>query len=192
MHPFRKYIQSYAPCTDAEWAMIENCLLRQDYPKGSVLLQEGKICRKLYFLESGFLRYYRIKKGQEISQFFTQPPYCFTSQRSFANELPALESIDALEDSVVWEMSKADAYELFSIPNWNTFVRNLIQEVQFFTQQILESLQSETAEERYFRMIEEGSILLEKVPLKHLATYLGIAPQSLSRIRKKYAAQSGT
>ena len=71
----------------------------------------------------------------------------------------------------------------------STFTRKLVQEVQFYTEQILVEIQNDTAEQRYLKMIEEQSILLQKVPLKHLATYLGIAPQSLSRIRKKFFEQ---
>jgi len=70
--------------------------------------------------------------------------------------------------------------------NWSEFVRKLIQEVQYFTEQILEEMQSNTAEERYIKMMEENDSILTNVSLKHIASYLGIAPQSLSRIRKKY------
>ena len=85
-------------------------------------------------------------------------------------------------------MSKKEAFELLEIPNWSAFVRKLIQEVQYFTEQILEESQSYTAEERYIKMTEAQSSLLNNVPLKDIASYLGIAPQSLSRIRKKYWA----
>lgn len=190
MHPFRTFISNYALLSEEEWKAVELCLEKKYYESGATILESGKICRKLYFLESGFLRYYYLNKnGDAISKFFTKPPYCFTSQRSFTQEIPAQEGIETLEGSIVWEMSKADSFALFRFPNWSKFVRKLVQEVQFYTEQILEEFQSQTAEERYFTMMEEGNILLEKVPLKHLASYLGIAPQSLSRIRKKYALQ---
>ncbi|TRX48054.1 Crp/Fnr family transcriptional regulator [Fulvivirga sp. M361] len=186
MHPFRKYISNYTPLSNDEWDRIEKCLVRKEYKKGQVILQSGKVCKKLYFLESGFLRYYVFKDGSDISKYFTVPPYCFTSQRSFANEIPAEDNIETLENCVVWEMSKSDTFDLLACPKWSEFVRKLVQEVQYYTEQILEELQNKTAEERYIKMIEENNILIAKVPLKHIASYLGIAPQSLSRIRKKY------
>ncbi|MEM6698882.1 MAG: Crp/Fnr family transcriptional regulator [Bacteroidota bacterium] len=193
MHPFRAYISDYALLSEDEWKAIESCLEKKKYESGTSILESGKICRKLYFLESGFLRYYYLSKnGDSVSKFFTEPPYCFTAQRSFTKEIPAQEGIETLEDSVIWEMSKKDAFALFRFSKWSKFVRKLVQEVQFNTEQILEEFQSQTAEERYFKMMEEGNILLKKVPLKHLASYLGIAPQSLSRIRKKYALQRQT
>ena len=83
-------------------------------------------------------------------------------------------------------MNKTDAFELLRYPNWSEFIRKLIQEVQFFTEQILEELQTSTAEERYIKMVKENDPILLNAPLKDIASYLGIAPQSLSRIRKKY------
>ena len=81
-------------------------------------------------------------------------------------------------------MTFEDTYRLLKITNWSNFIRELIQEVQSFTEEILEELQTETAEIRYRKMLESNNNLLQRVPLKHLASYLGIAPQSLSRIRK--------
>lgn len=190
MHSFRSYILQYTSLPPRDWEVIATCLARKVYPKGSLLLEEGKICRKLYFLESGFMRYFVNRDGKEVSKYFTEPPYCFTSQRSLTNNMPAQESIEALEESIVWEMTREDAFRLLEkLPTWSTFIRKLIQEVQYYTEIILEELQNQTAEERYLRMIDEQDILLEKVPLKYLASYLGIAPQSLSRIRKRFYQQ---
>ena len=186
MHPFRAYISQYNTLSNAEWEQIEKCLTRKYYVKGATILASGKTCRKLYFLEEGFLRFYVYKDGNDVTKFFTEAPYCFTSQRSFTNEIPTEDNIEALKDSIVWEMNKTDAFELLRYPNWSEFIRKLIQEVQFFTEQILEELQTSTAEERYIKMVKENDPILLNAPLKDIASYLGIAPQSLSRIRKKY------
>jgi hypothetical protein len=77
---------------------------------------------------------------------------------------------------------------LYRLKSWTDFARKIIQEVQFFTEEILEELQTETAELRYKKMLQNSPALLQRIPLKHLASYLGIAPQSLSRIRKKMTA----
>lgn len=189
LHPFRKFISNYTPLGDEDWARLERVIVRKEYGKGLVLLEQGRVCKKLYFLESGFLRYFVTRDGEDITKFFTAPPYCFTSQRSFNQNTPAQESIETLEESVVWEMSKTNAEDLLEMGSWNNFVRKLVQEVQFYTEQILVEIQNETAEQRYIKMMDEQNILLQKVPLKHLASYLGIAPQSLSRIRKKFFQQ---
>ncbi len=85
----------------------------------------------------------------------------------------------------MWELSYAHNNELLKLDSWNSFGRKITQEVQFFTEEILEELQTETAEDRYFKLLNNQPSLVQRIPLKYLASYLGIAPQSLSRIRKK-------
>jgi len=190
MHPYRKFILKYSNLTDKEWKLVEKCLVKKIYKKGETILRNGTICRKLYFLEEGFLRYFILKDGKEVTKYFTAPPYAFTSQRSLNNNIPAEDNIDVLKDAVVWELDKKDTFDLLKIFNWSEFVRKLVQEVQYYTEQILEEYQNMTAEERYIKMIQENDVILSNVPLKHIASYLGIAPQSLSRIRKKYLDDS--
>ena len=192
MHPFRLYIEKYVHVPEKEWHLIAARLQYRAIPAGHSLLEEGKRCRHLYFLEAGLLRYFVWRDGRDITKFFTTAPYCFTSQRSFAQGLPSLENIESISPSTLWVLDRDSAYDLLAIPAWNTFVRLLIQEVQFYTEQILEEIQQETAEQRYRKMLLNGNELLHQVPLKHLASYFGIAPQSLSRIRKKISKEVRT
>lgn len=185
MEKFREFIETYTPLSDNDWAIIAQCFEQRIIEKDTILLEEGKICRHLYFVESGLLRFFIKKDGNDITKFFTEAPYCFTSQVSFTAEIPATENIETLENSVIWQTTLKQSDSLFELKSWNVFVRKLIQEVQFFTEEILEEIQTETAEFRYKKMLTSDAELLQRIPLKHLASYLGIAPQSLSRIRKK-------
>ena len=190
MHPFRLYIHKYTLIPDSEWEQIAARLEEISVPRSGSILEEGQICRHLCFLEEGLLRFFVWKDGRDVNKYFTVAPYCFTSQRSFNFAVPAKENIEALEDSKIWRMSKEDSEELLKLPGWSEFVRKLVQEVQFFNDQILENIQNETAESRYRQMLAESDPLLQRVPIKHIASYLGIAPQSLSRIRKKVLASA--
>ncbi len=190
MHPLRKFIENYASLTDADWQLIFDCFENRLISKDEILLREGQVCRHLYFLETGLIRYFIEKDGQSITKFFTDAPYCFTSQVSFTAEKPATENIQAIENAVVWQITLEQAEKLLEMRSWNTFVRKLIQEVQFYTESILQEIQTATAEERYSKMLSNNNSLLRRVPLKHLASYLGIAPQSLSRIRKNLLKKS--
>jgi CRP-like cAMP-binding protein len=192
MHPFRSYILQFTSIEETEWNAIELSLTRKEYKAGTTLLRAGDVCKKLYFVEEGLLRFFILKGGVDVSKFFTVAPYCFTSQKSFTDDIPSADSIETLEDSVIWEMNKTDAFDLLRLASWNSFVRMLIQEVQFNTEQLLEALQNETAEDRYLKMLESGDPLLNRIPLKHIASFLGIAPQSLSRIRKKMLQKNRT
>ena len=187
MDTFRQFIENYTTLSDDDWLIISDCFEQRIFEKEEMLLQEGKVCKYLYFIESGLLRYFISKDGNDITKFFTEAPYCFTSQVSFNSEKPATENIQAIEKSIVWQITLKQTNDLLEFKSWNTFVRKLIQEVQYFTEEILQEIQTETAEKRYEKMLKNEPLLLQRIPLKHLASFLGIAPQSLSRIRKKIA-----
>jgi CRP-like cAMP-binding protein len=181
----RQFIEKYTDLPTNEWNEISCCFEKRIVEKDEILLAEGKICKHLYFVESGLLRFYINKDGNDITKFFTDAPYFFTSQVSFNAQQPAAENIQALEKSVVFQIAYKQSNELFRLKSWSEFGRKITQEVQFFTEAILEQLQTETAEFRYERMLKNNPKLINRIPLMHLASYLGIAPQSLSRIRKK-------
>ncbi len=187
METLKKFIQNYTSLSTEEWKQIFECFDKRTVEKDEVILQEGQVCRYLYFVEKGLFHFYINKDGNNITKFFTEAPYLFTSQASFNSQKPATENIQAIEESIVWQISHKQANELYKLTSWTNFARKIIQEVQFFTEEILEELQTETAEFRYEKMLRQDPALLKRIPLKNIASYLGIAPQSLSRIRKKLA-----
>lgn len=184
MHPFKEFLQAYVTLTEEDWNEIEDKITREVVDKDALILREGSVCRHLYFLETGLLRFFRLKDGEEITKFFTLEPYLFTSQKSFNDRTPAAESIQVIEQSIIWKITYEDANALLKLTSWNTFIRKIVQEVQYYTEQLLIDMQSETAEDRYKTMLQRSPQLVQRIPLKYLASYLGIAPQSLSRIRK--------
>lgn len=189
MDNLKKFIENYTSLPTNEWEQIAECFEKRIIKKDEIVLVEGTVCRHLYFVESGFLRFYINKDGNDITKFFTEAPYFFTSQASFNAQKPATENIRAIEQSIVWQITYDQTNKLFNLKSWADFARKITQEVQFFTEEILEDLQTETAEFRYERMLKNNPKLLQRIPLKYLASYFGIAPQSLSRIRKKLATQ---
>ncbi len=192
MDSLKQFIERYTSVSEADWKRIALCFEQKDFEKDAMILTEGKICRHLYFIEKGLLRYFITKEGKDITKFFTEAPYCFTSQVGFTSEQPAKENIQAIEPSIIWQTTLKQANELLELKSWNTFIRKLIQQVQSYTEDLLEVMQTETAETRYEQLLKNNPALLQRVPLKYLATYLGIAPQSLSRIRNKLQSKTGT
>lgn len=184
MQPIRQFIEKYTALSDTDWKKIADIFSQKTIEKDTILLEEGKICKHLYFVETGLLRFYINKDGNDITKFFTEAPYMFTSQVSFTAELPSKENIQAIEKCVLWETTLKQANDLLELHAWNTFVRKLILEVQYYTEEILQEMQTETAENRYSKMLKENPDFLQRIPLKYLASYLGVAAPSLSRIRK--------
>jgi CRP-like cAMP-binding protein len=186
MDALRNYIESYTPLTGAEWQVLGSAFERREVARGELLVTEGAVCRYFFFLEKGLVRCFSNNDGNEVTKFFTLAPYCFTSKESFRHQLPATESIEALTNLVVWQITRQQANQLLELKAWNDFVRKFMHEVQCHFEEQLMDMKSKTAEQRYLQLQAKYGVLLEMIPLKYLSSYLGIAPQSLSRIRKKY------
>jgi CRP-like cAMP-binding protein len=185
MIAFRKFIENYTPVSGDEWEIIKRAFMRREFAKNEFILKAGQICRHFYFLEEGLIQFSQTVDGNDITKFFTKAPYCFTSKESFRNQKPATESIQALEKTIVWQTSLSSANDLLELKSWSTFTRKFVHEVQSHTEELMMQAKTETAENRYYQLLEKYPDVIHKIPLKHLSTFLGIAPQSLSRIRKR-------
>lgn len=183
---FRSFIETFISLSDKDWQKIQVLFVRKEYSKNDLILEEGKICRDFYFLESGIIRFFINNDGNEITKTFTIAPFCFTSKVSFRNQTPAEESIQALDNIIVWQITYQEHKKLEALPCWNLFIRKLLNQVQEYSEKFLMDMRTMTAEERYISIINQyPSHILENVPLKYLSSFLGVAPQSLSRIRNK-------
>ncbi len=185
MIAFRRFIEKYTKLPDNEWQIIQQNFEMQEFAKGEFILSKGKVCKFFYFLEQGLIRYFVDNEGDDITKFFTVAPYCFTSRDSFRNQKPSMENIQTLEKTIVWRTSFNQSNELLELKSWNSFTRMFVNEVQGHFEDLLNETKTETAEYRYQKLLEKHPDLIPKIPLKYLSTFLGIAPQSMSRIRKK-------
>ncbi len=182
----REFIEKYSELNDEEWNFIEQLFEIKEFDRNELILEEGKICRYFYFLESGLIRFYGNINGEDFTKTFTIAPYCFTSKISFRKQEASCEGIQALERTKVWRISFANYKKLEAFNSWNIFIRKLLNEIQEFGETFYLDIRTMTAEARYKKILEEyPEELLQKIPLKHLSSFLGVAPQSLSRIRKK-------
>lgn len=182
----RKFIENYSRLNDSEWHSIEQLFENKEFNKNEKILEEGKVCRYFYFLESGLIRFYNNIDGNDITKTFTIAPYCFTSRISFRKQIASNEGIQALEKTVVWQISFKNYKKLEELNSWNIFIRRLLNEIQEFSESFYLEIRTMTAEDRYKKILDEyPNELVQKIPLKHLSSFLGVAPQSLSRIRKK-------
>lgn len=155
--------------------------------KRTILVQPGKIDRYIYFVNRGCLRmFYTGKDGMEHNICFYPENWWACDIVSFFKEKPAVNTIQALEDSEVYYMSLSRLEELFlEIPKFERFFRILTQNGFDLYQKRITSNLSKTAEERYlgFRKLYPG--LESRIAQKHIATYLGITPAYLSMMRKE-------
>ncbi len=151
------------------------------------VLQEGEICKHVIFVTSGCLRAYTVdRNGEEHVIQFAIEDWWVTDMQSFLSGKPGTYTIDALEDSEIL-MLERDAREqlLKAIPKLERFFR-LLQEANYVaTHRRIEATLSASAEERYLDFVKTYPTLFQRIPQNQIASYLGITPQSLSRIRKE-------
>jgi len=183
---FKEFLETYITLPENDWNQIIVDFEPQVLQKNEMLLEEGFICRYFYFFEKGLVRFCCNVDGNDVTKTFCKAPYCFTSKISFRNQTPSREGIQALEESVVWRISYEQYKKLEQIPSWNTFMRKLVNEIQEFLENHLLESKILTAEQYYSNLLEHfPADFMQKIPLKHLASFLGVAPQSMSRIRNK-------
>ena len=150
-------------------------------------LKQGKISSKLGFLKAGLLRsFFFNENGDEITNHFFLPGNVVISIDSFNKQVPSLESIVSVEDSELLVISYASMTELFKIvPVWRQIAKD-VAEIKFnnlMNRSI--RLQTLTANERYNLLLQNNPEIIQKVALKHIASYLGIDIATLSRIRNR-------
>jgi len=110
---------------DHDWSQIEPCLTYRMYQANRTILKPGTICKNLYFLENGNIRYFIDKDDEQQTTHEILPPFLFTSPHSFARQIPSLEGIQCIEESYLWIISRDDAYKLLEVPSWEKFISNL-------------------------------------------------------------------
>ena len=164
---------------------------RTSFKKGDFLLRQGSICKHSFFVESGLLKYYSIDEKGKVHVLQFAPEGWFVSDRdsSFFNE-PSPYFIDAMEDSTVLVLEYEDMCQLTeSLPEFGEFNNRLLHKHIRQLQSRINLLLSASAEERYQAFIRTYPDLLLRVPQHLVASYLGITPEGLSRVRKELAAK---
>lgn len=186
MQSLLDFIRKYANVTDSLALQLQSHAKEVQFAPEDILLNEGDKCNDLWFIESGFLRFSILQNGEEKVKFITESPYLVTSQYSFYQGVPAAESIIAISKVKGYKIAKKIALSWMEQENsWQEFITQLTREVQFYTEQILEEKLSLSPEERYLRILQLTPHWFQHIPLKYIASYLGIAQPSLSRIRAR-------
>jgi CRP-like cAMP-binding protein len=151
------------------------------------LIKQGKVCDQVAFVVSGKLRnFYIDDAGNEVTCFFVTADSFVSAFTSFLTNTPTHENISALEDTVLRVISKKDIEELsVLIPKMQIFRRIIAENLFIIMEKRIMMLQSQSAHERYEKMLKENPEILLSVPLQYTASFLGITPQHLSRLRKE-------
>ena len=162
-----------------------------DVKKNAHLLRAGEIARYVYFIEQGCLRQYYINNnGEDRTIYFKTENGWVSELVSFLDNKPTELCVQALENSKLQIINQKNW--IYAVTNIRSFTMGFIraqQDTNFMLKKRLAEATVETPEEKYLRFINEEPLLLQRIPLYHIASYLAMTPETLSRIRKKISGK---
>jgi CRP-like cAMP-binding protein len=181
-----KRIIHLAPLSQESVEKLFEATWERQVSKGEIILREGQICKKILFVEEGYLRTYIVKDGVDINTDFTFEGNFTTNLKSLRSSLPSATTIQAGEATVVYEFEKDQLLELYKeSPEIESFGRKLLEQLLIMQEEHTTLFKLFTPTERYNYLLTHKPQIIQRVSLSQLSSYLGIARETLSRIRKK-------
>lgn len=183
-------LQAQAPLSEAAKDYLRVHIPLRRYDKQALLLRQGEVSQEFYYIVRGTVRlYYTVGIEEKTAYFYTEDSFV-SSYESFTQQRPSKHNLETIEASELAVISVGAAQELLSrFPSFEFLARVMMEEELAIYQDIIASFVTSSAEERYLHLMRERPELLQRIPQYHLATFLGVAPETLSRIRKRITAR---
>ena len=174
-----KKIRKYITLSEEECAFIKELFKPLSLTKGEILLQEGNTCKYFCYVNKGLLRQFINYEGKELTIHFNEEDTFICDFESFISKTPSQKTIIALEDSVL---------QMISYSNLQRFYKE-IREGERFGRLLLEEtfIEADSPQERYLKFMRQYKNIEQRVAQKYIASFVGVTPQSLSRIRRRIA-----
>lgn len=189
---FRTYLEERIQISEDQWLAVADELTAKTVKKGTILLRQEDICSEVFFVTKGLLRSYTVdESGKEHILQFAPEHWWIADRNSFYYGDPSLFFVDAIEDSELVIMTRSfEAKMKGLVPAYLEFNTMALHNAIRFMQRRINQLLSATAEERYLDFINLYPNVTLRVPQWMIASYLGITPESLSRVRKELARRN--
>lgn len=171
-----------------EWELCKNSFRPKRMLKRQFLLQQEDVCRQLAFVEKGALYSYSVDaKGNQHVLRFAFEGWWIADLQSFFTEKPSTLNIELLEDSELLVLDKNNHEKLLTdVPAYERYHRIIVENAYVALQRRVENALGRTAEEKYARLIQYNPEFMNRVPLNLVASYLGMSPETLSRVRGNF------
>lgn len=188
----KQAIEQAVQLSAEEWTLLSTVIVVKTVNSGQLILESGDICNFVAYVDEGMFCYCHVQdNGDEFTTDFAFKGDWMADNYSRLNQLPSQLNIRAMEHSVVLMIPHQELDQLYhSIPKLERLGRILMEGAFKKVVQISIDLQTMNAKARYLKLIAQYPALIQNVPLYHIANYLGIAPKSLSRIRKEIFSKS--
>jgi CRP-like cAMP-binding protein len=180
----KDFINTYVSFPEDELEDIVSKFRSKKIKKNGFLLKQGQICNDLIFVQSGCLRLYYIHEGIEVSVWFALQHSSAIEIYSFISETPTNNYLQAIEETEILYLPKSELNKLYKThPQMQEMMRKFWEDVILHLLERFTALQRDTAEQRYLDLMNKPE-LLQSIPQKYLASFIGVTPTSLSRIKK--------
>jgi CRP-like cAMP-binding protein len=186
MHCSFKIIKEFQSLSQEIQAEILSKLQVLEFSKNEHILKKGDICKGIYLIKNGCCRSYIENKKKEITTTFSIDYNMIYSAQSYFNQMPSNEYIQALEDTRCYFITHRDIHLLLDkYVEFNIFVRKINESLLLNEINFINIIRTMSALERYEHFMEKTPQILQRVPLGHLASFLGMSQETLSRMRGK-------
>lgn len=180
-----KFISQFVDIEIEELIKVKDKIDFIELKKNEIFIDEGQIAKEIAFTNKGYLRVYYNLEGEEITRDITPLHSFATALPSFISETPSFEIISAITDCELIIISKENLEFLYNkYQKWERLGRRIMEEMFVESQRRIYSFITESAEIRYKKLLKQYPEMIRDVPLKHIADFLGVKLQSLSRLRK--------
>jgi len=164
--------------------LLEGILIRKELNKGELLIKEGEISHHFVFVGKGLIRQYYFKNGKDITEHFSYEGCIVMCIESLFRQVPSRLIAEALEPSVVYLLPYDKLHLLMDMSREiNVFYQRILEHSLITSQEKADSWRFETAKERYNRLLRTHPEVIKRAPLAHIASYLLMTPETLSRVR---------
>ncbi|WP_107037756.1 Crp/Fnr family transcriptional regulator [Brumimicrobium mesophilum] len=186
MEEIKKFMDNIYPMSNSDWDYFSAKLHKEKLNKKSVIIKTGEVENYLSFITEGVVRLFIPHEESELTFGFVFENEFVTAYDSFITQTPSIYQIETLTKTSLWRISYEDLHSVYRETASGNLIGRRMAEKMFLIKSNREiSLLNKTAEERYMNLFLERPNLLKQVPLKYIASYIGVTPQALSRIRKR-------
>lgn len=186
MEQIRKYFEKSVLISDEDWKIFSSKLTFKKFRKKQRLVNVGETENYLSFIEKGIVRFCIPKEYDDFTFSFSFDGEFVSAYDSFLTQIPCKYVIETLTETVLWRIAFKDLQSIYAETKIGNEIGRLASEklyLENFEREI--SLLTQTAEQRYLQLFNDQPRLLKQIPLKYIASYIGVTPQALSRIRKR-------
>jgi len=183
---YREKMESFAPMSDEEFEQLSEKLREKHFTKGEVLLKEGQVCKEFFFIISGCIRSFSLENGREVNVkfFFETDTACDFA--SFRSEQPSTYYLIVMENTVAYCGIKSEVVPVFAKEaGLHMVLFRFFQDLYLKEEEHSNGFKLLSPDERYNYLLENKPEYLKRIPLVHLASYLGMSRETLTRIRQR-------